>query len=123
MARSRRRQVLSTTIAMSANSSEPPEFGLLHALLFRDVATDKAEVKRLLHRHREHLLRTLERSPSADREGGAPIAPRGRLLDRLEGDAAVAEPLLREKTKKEVRAYVRACVQERACVGTGACAE
>jgi len=54
------------------SSSDPPEFGLLHALLSRDVATDKAEVKRLLHRHQEHLLRTLESTPSADRQGGAP---------------------------------------------------
>ena len=55
-----------------SSSDPPPEFGLLHALLFRDVATDKAEIKRLLHRHHNDLLRTLERSPSADRVGGAP---------------------------------------------------
>lgn len=48
---------------------EVEDRALLHALLVRDSSIDKAEVKRLLHRHHEHLLRTLETQASPDRPG------------------------------------------------------
>ena len=47
----------------------------LLALLLRDASADKIEVKRLLHRHHDHLLRTLERVASPDQGSGTPKRP------------------------------------------------
>ena len=40
-------------MATTAKSPDIADFALLHALLCRDAAADKVEVKRLLHAHHE----------------------------------------------------------------------
>ena len=58
-------------IFMAATNTD--DIGLLHALLCRD--TSKADVKRLLHRHHELLLRTLERAASAEQPNNTTLKP------------------------------------------------